>query len=159
MRKLVDDGCNATICHETVPETVLNGQLVTPRKREHAHFAERPEKSTRLARSRVAAKTVFLRRVAVDDHPRPDHHFATTPAPTPSQPGWQTFKFLFFFKNQLAKNSCGPNVQNAQSMQSFHAIVNGSSWYWAPGGILCYEAYREESGTTRSNRNLRAKSH
>ena len=59
MRKLVDDGCNATKRHDTVPEMVFNCQLITPRKREHARFAERSEKSTRLVRSRVAVKTVF----------------------------------------------------------------------------------------------------
>ena len=71
VRKLADDGRNATIRHVTVPEMGSNGQLVTvtPRKRGHARFAERSEESTRLVRSRVAAKLVFLQRVSVDDHP------------------------------------------------------------------------------------------
>ena len=80
--------------------------------------------------------------------------------PLPHNLAGKHSSFCFSLKINSLRIPVGQtNVQNAQSMQSFHAIVNGSSWYWAPGGILCYEAYREESGTTRSNRNLRAKSH
>ena len=70
MRKLVDDGYNATTRHDTALDMVFNGHLVTPRKREHARFAVRSETPPwTLGPLEGCGKNCFLQQAAVDDHP------------------------------------------------------------------------------------------
>ena len=125
--------------HAIVPELVLYHQLITPRKRE-AHLLCGAFRSTRTLGP--------LTRSFICNHAIP--HSLTTSLAHSQAPG--------YFFNQLAKVPYGQIIMLYQCGSS-NAMVNSSSWDWAPGGILCCGACRKESGPAPSRRNTRAKSH
>ena len=98
MRELVDDGCNAAKRHKTVPRMVFNGQLITSRKRQHARFTERSEKSTRLVRSGAAVETVFSNKSHWKVAPGPITTLQPCHLPLPHDPAGKHSSFWLFFK-------------------------------------------------------------
>ena len=90
------------------PERVFYGQLITPRKREHARFAARSVKSARLVRSRVAVKTVFSNESLWAITPGPIINLQPCYRPLPHDLAGKHSSFWLLFFNQLTKIFSGP---------------------------------------------------